>query len=116
MTVPKIDSYHFGVIVIDGQTYRKDVIITPDGVIANWWREAGHSLTIQDLDRVLADSPDLLVIGQGAYGRMEVPPETHQALIDAGIRVSHQNTEQACQLYNELRANQHVIAALHLTC
>jgi hypothetical protein len=33
---PKIDSYEFGRIVIDGREYRADVIILPERVVADW--------------------------------------------------------------------------------
>jgi hypothetical protein len=44
MIPPKIDSYKFGRIVIDGQAYSRDVIILPDRVIRDWWRDSGHIL------------------------------------------------------------------------
>jgi hypothetical protein len=37
MAVPKIESYHFGEIVIDGRRYSSDVIIYPDRVEGQWW-------------------------------------------------------------------------------
>ena len=58
----------------------------------------------------------MLVVGQGAYGRMRVPAETRQALQAAGIELIAQPTEQACQTYNRLRQKRAVAAALHLTC
>jgi hypothetical protein len=44
MAAPKIESYRFGEIVIDGRRYSNDVIIYPDRVDGKWWREEGHSL------------------------------------------------------------------------
>jgi hypothetical protein len=116
MSAPKIESYKFGHIVIDGQTHQKDVIILPDEVIGNWWRDEGHSLNPDDLDPVFAAKPDALVIGQGAYGRMQVPAETREAIEAAGIEVIEQKTTQAYQTYNQIRARRTVAAALHLTC
>jgi hypothetical protein len=116
MSTPNIESYEFGHIVIDGQTHDKDVIILPGGVIGNWWRDEGHSLHPNDLEPVFAAKPDVLVIGQGAYGRMQVPAETRQAIEDAGIQVIEQKTTQAYQTYNQMRTNGNVAAALHLTC
>jgi hypothetical protein len=116
VNTPSIDSYRFGQIVIDGQSLSKDVIILPDGVIANWWREEGHALHASDLDEVLAAGPDLLVVGQGAYGRMRVTTEAQQALGQAGIEWVAQPTKQACDTYNQRRDQKSVAAALHLTC
>lgn len=116
MPTPKIESYEFGHIVIDGQTHQNDVIILPDEVIGDWWRDEGHSLIPDDLDPVFRARPDVLVIGQGAYGRMQVPAETRKAIEDAGIEVIEQKTTQAHQTYNHMRSERNVAAALHLTC
>jgi hypothetical protein len=116
MNPPKIDSYKFGQIVIDGQSYTSDVIILPDRVIAGWWRIEGHSLHTQDLQAVFEVSPEVLVIGQGAVSRMRVPDSTCQALKAAGIEVIAQPTKEAIESYNSLRQQRTVAAALHLTC
>ena len=112
----KIDSYRFGEIVIDGQVYRKDVIIFPDRVLANWRRAEGHSLRLADLDTVLESPPNVLVLGQGAYGRMAVPEAVQRQLEDYGIEIYAQPTKAACDLYNRLKGSGTVVAALHLTC
>ena len=83
MPAPHIDSYHFGKIVIDGQTHSKDVILLPDRVIANWWRNEGHKLSMNDLEDVLAAKPQGLVVGQGAYSRMQVPAQVKTELEEA---------------------------------
>jgi len=113
---PQIESYRFGEVVIDGKRYRSDVLIFPDHVEPNWWREEGHSLSPVDIWEVLRDRPDALVVGQGAYGCMVVLPETRQRLDEAGIQLVALPTEQACQTYNRLSRDRTVVAALHLTC
>ena len=126
MSVPEIQSYHFGRIVIDGKTHTKDVIILPDRVIGSWWRQEGHALHLGDLADIVelcgstvapsGISPQVLIVGQGAYGRMRVTLETRQALQAAGIQLIAQPTEEACRTYNHLREQRTVAAALHLTC
>lgn len=113
---PSIDSYRFGQVIVDGQPHSRDVIILPDRVVANWWRKEGHSLHATDLNEVLAAKLDLLVVGQGAYGRMGVTAEAQQALEQAGIEWVAQPTKQACETYNQYRDQKSVAAALHLTC
>ena len=116
MAAPKINTYEFGRIVIDEQEYSRDVIILPEGVLSNWWRKEGHSLSIEDLPAVLAASPEVLVIGQGADNRMLAPMETRLALEAAGMELIVTSTENACKVYNDLREQKRVSAALHLTC
>ncbi len=116
MTVPKIDSYQFGEIVIDGQPYSKDLIIFPEGVSPNWWREQGHSLGIADLQEVRTNTPQVLIIGTGAYGRMQVPQSTLSTIQNENIQVIILESQAACQRYNELSEEKNVALAIHLTC
>lgn len=116
MNAPQIETYRFGHIVIDGRSYGKDVIILPDRVLGGWWRQEGHVLHPDDLGAVFKAEPDLLVVGQGAYGRMEVTQETRRALETAGIELIARPTEEACQTYNRACEQRAVAAALHLTC
>jgi hypothetical protein len=116
MSTPKIDGYRFGHIVIDGQTHTKDVIIFPNRVLGGWWRDEGHLLQPDDLADVFEAKPKVLVVGQGAYGQMTVAPETEQALQAVNIELIALPTEQACYTYNNLREQEGIVAALHLTC
>jgi hypothetical protein len=42
----RIDHYEFGRIIIDGREETKDLIILPDRVVRNWWRQEGHALVV----------------------------------------------------------------------
>jgi hypothetical protein len=116
MSTPRIDSYRFGHLIVDGRAHTKDVIILPDKIIAGWWRKQGHALLPDDLEEVLAARLDLLVVGLGVYSRMNVTAEAKQALEQVGIEVVAQSTKHACETYNQLRDQRAVAAALHLTC
>jgi len=116
MAVPQIEIYRFGHLVVDGRPYQRDLIILPGRVRGGWWRKEGHALHPEDLEAVFEANPDLLVVGQGANGLMEVTSETMRALEAAGIELVAQSTEEACQTYNRLREQRSVAAALHLTC
>ena len=116
MGAPEIERYNFGRIRIDGDEYSNDVIIHPDRVESDWWREEGHSLVMDDLRTVMEDSPGTLVIGRGAYSRMDVPEETRKALEEAGVEVLSASTSEAVKMYNDMREKGDVVAALHLTC
>ena len=113
----QITDYQFGRIEIDGEVYRSDVIITPEGIMDGWWRRTGHNLAIADLDAVLSARPDTLIIGCGYYGRMQVPEATRSFLEDQGIRVEVETTADAVSRFNRLQHDAaRVVAALHLTC
>jgi hypothetical protein len=112
-----IDSYEFGRIVVDGNAYSNDLILLPHDVVPDWWRRHGHSLMENDLEEVFAAGPDLLVIGTGAFGRMNVPPATWEAIERAGIESVVEKTGSAVQSYNRfVDEGRHVAGAFHLTC
>ncbi len=116
MSAPKIETYRFGQLVVDGQIHTKDLIILPDQVVGGWWRQEGHAVHPDDLAAVLNAEPEILIVGQGASGRMHVTPEAEQVLQAASIELVAQPTEPACQTYNRMREQRRVAAALHLTC
>jgi hypothetical protein len=76
----RIDHYEFGRIIIDRGEETNDLIILPDRVVRNWWRQDGHALVLDDLVEVLDDLPSHLVVGTGAAGRMRPDPDTIQQL------------------------------------
>lgn len=112
-----ITGYRFGQIEVDGKVYRSDMIITADAVRDNWRRREGHNLAIEDLAMVLEAEPQFLVVGNGYYGRMQVPQQTRDWLQGRGIRLEILPTSQAVDRFNDLqRHSASVVAALHLTC
>lgn len=114
-----IDSYEFGVIVINGKRYTTDVIIFLDRVQDGWWRQEGHVLHLEDLRQVLDAKvpPDVLVVGIGYSGAMRISNEVITELGSRNIRVIACPTKQACQAFDEIsKAGRRVVAALHLTC
>lgn len=116
MAAPRITHYRFGIVQINGKAHTKDVIILPDRVVAGWWRQQSHSLWPDDLREVFEAAPELLVVGSGNFGRMEVPDHTRAQLEAVGIELIVERTAAACQTYNSLRQTRRVAAALHLAC
>jgi hypothetical protein len=111
----RLDGYRFGHLLVDGQEETRDVIVLPDRVVRNWWRQDGHSLVLEDLAEVLDELPSRLVVGTGAMGRMEPDPRTLEALRSRGIEVEVHRTAEAVRRYRELDPAA-TAAALHLTC
>ena len=111
-----IDSYQFGLIVVNGNRYTSDVIIFPDRVRHNWWKKRGHQLCLEDIAEVIAENPEVLIVGTGASGLVRVLPEVEQPLEAKGIKLIAEPTDEACQTYNQLCHSQRVVAALHITC
>ncbi|MGC9444507.1 MAG: Mth938-like domain-containing protein [Candidatus Methanospirareceae archaeon] len=111
-----IDAYNFGRIVIDGTTYTRDVIIYPDRIQDQWWRKDGHVLLQTDVEAIVKERPEVLIVGTGKYGVMNVPAQTRRYIESKDIELLIEPTEQACKLYNQIAQKKRTIAALHLTC
>ncbi len=116
MTEPQVQSYSFGRMVVDGEEHTKDLILLPDRVIPNWWRDEGHRLSADDLTPIFDAQPEVLVVGTGANGAMAVPRETREAVEEAGIELKGARTGEAWRMYNELQGRRTTAGAFHLTC
>jgi hypothetical protein len=111
-----IDRYEFGLIQIDGQTFRHDVLMWPGQIKSDWWRQEGHFLQLADVAEALACAPQVLVVGQGDPGHMEVDPALAAYLRNQGVDLMVFPTREACRVINELSPKRRLAAALHLTC
>jgi hypothetical protein len=113
---PRVDSFRFGRIVIDGRHYRRDVIIFPGGVKDDWSRVESHRLSTQDLAAVFEKVPQTLIIGTGVFGSMKVAPETLSNMKSQGIEALAFSSPDACEEYNRRREQERIALAIHLTC
>jgi hypothetical protein len=113
-----IDGYRFGSITIDGVRYAKDLMIIGGEVISPWWRErGGHLFAPEDLEPLIAASPEVVVLGTGSFGRVRVPEATVSAFVDVGTEVVIERTGRAVDALNRLLGEgRDVAAGLHLTC
>ncbi len=120
MPQPSVKRYDFGVIVINGDEYRRDVIITPNRVIGNWWRREGHYMVLEDiLEYIDPDTIDydVVVIGTGYYGAMKVDEKVIQYFKEKGREVIVKPSPEAVETYNGLiEKGRKVLAFFHLTC
>jgi hypothetical protein len=113
----KIDSYSFGKITINGESYNNDIIVFPEKVSPNWRRQEGHSLVMDDLAVVLDFNPDHLVVGTGNSGSMNVPGATIEQLESEGIEVTSKPTGEAVKIFNKKNSRgENAVGAFHLTC
>ncbi len=110
-----IENYSFGRMTIANHIYTHDLIIIDEEVFPHWWRREGHSLCPQDLELVIKKKPEVLVIGTGAYGAMDVPLATEKFLEEKGIEVIWKPTAAAVEIFNSLTGRRKA-GAFHLTC
>jgi hypothetical protein len=103
---------------IDGIDYTKDLIIVGGVVHSPWWRTAGgHVFAPADLEALIEAAPEFVCLGTGAVGMVTVEQATVDAFEAVGTQLRIGRTGQIIELFNELEAAGHnVAAALHLTC
>ncbi|MCD6278046.1 MAG: Mth938-like domain-containing protein [Desulfurococcales archaeon] len=117
MPQPLIDDYDFGVMIIRGKVYKKDLIITPKAINDEWWRIEGHRLQIADVRDYVLEDVDAVVIGTGYDGLMSVDDEVIKVFKDRGKEVLIAKTKDAVNIYNDLVSNgRKVLGFFHLTC
>ena len=115
--MPAIESYSFGMMLIDGVSFTKDVIIFPDGhILSPWWRKQGHVLAKDDLVELFASEPGIIICGTGAMGVMQLSAELQKYLENSSIRFIAQKRGKAVETYNHLSGRKKVGACFHLTC
>lgn len=112
-----VESYSFGSMTVNGKKYNSDIIVYPDRVSSKWWRRNGHYLAPEDLDEVFDYRPDIVVVGQGAYGAMKIPDDTQKRMKEEGIELIAADTGTSVKRFNqELEKGRKVVGAFHLTC
>lgn len=111
-----ITEYKFGQISIDNKNYTSDIIILRDKIIPDWWREEGHLLKLSDIKDFVSSKPEVLVIGTGFYGVMEINDSLKEYCKNNEIILAEFPSEKAVDYYNNLKSKKNVVFAIHLTC
>ena len=113
----RIERVAFGQLVIDGTTYQSDLLVFPDGRVVDGWRRLiGHVLDDADIDALAAQSPAVIVVGTGIYGRLRPAPGLAARLAAAGIELSAAPNAEAAAIFNRQAGMRRLAAAFHLTC
>jgi hypothetical protein len=119
-----VEEYSRGRFVIYGQAHSnqgegvgKDIRLV-GSTVSEWKERKGHTLSPAMITGIFDSDVEILVIGTGIDGLVEVPEETRKYVIGRGIsRLILLRTPAACRTYNELyREGQAVALLAHGTC
>ena len=69
-----------------------------------------------DVEELLAHGAEVVILSKGIFQRLQVSPDTLVLLEKKGIETHLLQTEEAIQLYNDIRRNERVAALIHSTC
>jgi len=120
--MPQIDSVEFGTIVIGGQKYHQVLIVGSEVKERNRERLEGlfgttHRLGEWEIERLLKEEPEVIVVGHGFDGRLEVDEDLAQRAREQGILVMVLSTLEAVRYYNDQsKQGKKVNALIHTTC
>jgi len=111
-----IEEFKIGIFRINGKDYYDDIKILGDHV-KSWPDRERHTVKLNNLKDILIFNPELLIVGIGATGLLEVPKEIQDQLRQRNIKLIVQKTPEACQSYNKALLEKKKVAALiHATC
>jgi len=121
MTSPKIISFEWGKIVVEGYpNVFKDVKVFPGGARPWDWRETGtrHHPGIQfaDVAELLEKGAEVIVLSRGCHNVLQTTAETLAELEKRKIEHYVLTSGDAVKKYNQLRKTKLVGALIHSTC
>jgi len=118
-----IEKYSLGLITIDGKDYGQDVEVRWTGEVLPWLKEHSHLIDLEDIKRALEERPEVIVVGNGELGTVQVTEEVKRAINVRGIELIIDFTEEATKTFNIIKeeskeeegVQKKVIGLFHLT-
>lgn len=120
--MPYIDSTKFGEIVIDGKKYHQVLIIGNSVIERNYERleklfETSHKIGDWEIEELLKEDPEIIIIGTGQDGMMEIDRDFSEKIEDKNIELVITATPEIIKVYNEkIEAGKRTNALIHTTC
>ena len=111
-----INEHKFGSFVVDGRSYLGDIKIIMNKV-RYWGDRKKHTVSFEDVKELIDSGAEMIVVGTGNSGYLEVPPEIKDLILGKGMRLFVDINLKAIDKYNELTSqNKNVAALFHATC
>ncbi len=117
-----IDSTEFGNVTIDGKKYNQ-VLIIGDMIMQRDYEKlkelfgTSHKIGDWELEELLKQNPEIIIIGTGQDGAMEIDRELIEDFKKKNIEVIAEITPKAIEIYNEKKKQgKRINALIHTTC
>ena len=119
----RITETRFGSITVGRTVFRYDVIVRPDGQVKRRKKKlskavygTSHTISRQEAKyvRKQARDADLLIVGSGQYGNVELSPKAAKYLKRKKFRVVLAPTPKAIDIWS--KGNGRAIGLFHVTC
>lgn len=106
----RIDSYHKGHIIINGESYSSSLIVTPTQLITHWEPKSCSDFASQHFAQITSLKPEIILIGTGQHSIFP-PQELLLPILEMNIGLEIMDTGAACRCYNLLMNEGRKIAA-----
>lgn len=120
--MPHVDSTKFGEVVVDGKKYNQ-VLIVGDSVAERDYEKlkelfgTSHRIGDWEAEVLLKGNPEVVVIGTGQDGKLEVDKDFLDRVQKEGVETLAAITPEAIKIYNEkVKAGKRVNALIHTSC
>ena len=118
---PQIAEVSFGQVTLGSKSHARDVYVTVNGKvkkrkkdIARQFYGSSHKIGPKELERVCKGGPEVVIIGTGHSGLVELTDDARQYLRHRSIEWKAVPTPQVVEAYN--RCEQRKAALIHVTC
>jgi uncharacterized protein len=90
-----------GEVRLRERSYRTSVIVTRSAVLDHWRPGAAEALAIGEFEALLAEAPEVVLLGTGERQRMP-PPALFAEFAARGIGLEVMDNRAACRTFNVL--------------
>lgn len=97
-------------IAINGQTYRRSLLLLPDRIDAGWGPDGMTDLNTAQIEIIARTPGDVILLGTGRRQRFP-PPARLRAIYESGRSVDVMDTPAACRTYNLLMLEGRLVVA-----
>jgi len=118
---PKIGQVRFGAVVVGDDAYSEDIVIPVSGKVKKRKKAkvkklygSSHVVGPEEVRRVCKGGPEVLFIGTGHSGLLEVTEEARRYLSERSIECRALPTPELPDAYNNSRKRK--AALIHVTC
>lgn len=108
LNINTVTHYDESSVTINGERYTQGLVVMP-GCLETAWATSGQ-VSMDDMQRVAALRPALVLIGTGMRQQFPVPTVL-RPLVEAGIGFEVMDTGSACRTYNLLAGEGRLVAA-----
>ena len=118
---PQLAWEGFGEVTVGRKSYNRDIYIFADGTVkkrdkslAKELYGSAHTVGPKELETVCRGAPEVLFVGSGKEGRVELTEDSQRYLSQRSIQCEILPTPKAIEAYN--KSPQRKAALMHVTC